>query len=97
MTGEITLSGQVLPIGGVKEKVLAAHRSGLKKVILPMKNQPDLDDLPQDVREALHFVFVNTIDEALNAAMDLSETPPRVEIAADHPLELTGERPQADG
>jgi ATP-dependent Lon protease len=69
MTGEITLRGQVLPVGGVKEKVLAAHRSGLKTVILPQRNDADLEDLPDEVRESMQFVFVETVDEVLDAAL----------------------------
>ena len=72
MTGEITLRGQVMPVGGIKEKVLAAHRSGLQTVILPSRNEADLEDLPDDVREAIKFVFVDTVDEVLKAAL----TPP---------------------
>jgi ATP-dependent Lon protease len=71
MTGEITLRGQVLPVGGIKEKVLAAHRSCLKTVILPSKNKPDLEDLPQEVRETIQFIFVDTVDDVLKAALDL--------------------------
>jgi ATP-dependent Lon protease len=69
MTGEITLRGQVLPIGGLKEKVLAAHRAGVKTVILPARNQPDLQEIPADVRADLRFVLVSTVDEVLNAAL----------------------------
>ena len=69
MTGEITLRGQVMPVGGIKEKVLAAHRLGLKTVILPSRNEADLEDLPDDVRQAMHFVFVDTVEEALEAAL----------------------------
>ena len=68
MTGEITLTGQVLPIGGVREKVLAAQRAGLKRVILPRENEHDLDELPAETREAIEFVFVDSIDEVFDAA-----------------------------
>jgi ATP-dependent Lon protease len=70
MTGEITLRGQVLPVGGIKEKVIAAHRSGLKSVILPIRNKPDLEDLPDEVRNSLHFVFAETVDDVLAAALE---------------------------
>ena len=69
MTGEITLRGQVLPIGGVKQKVMAAHRAGLKSVILPKRNEPDLDDIPEDVLAALEVLLVDQIDEVLEAAL----------------------------
>ncbi len=69
MTGEITLRGKVLPVGGIKEKVLAAHRVGLRTVILPKRNEKDLEDVPEDVRQAMQFVLVETIDEALAVAL----------------------------
>jgi len=69
MTGEVTLRGRVLPIGGVKMKVLAAHRAGLTTVILPRRNERDLEDLPQDVRSKMSFVLVDKIDDALKAAL----------------------------
>jgi len=69
MTGEITLSGAVLPVGGIKEKVLAAHRAGIKKVILPRENERDLQDVPEDVRNELEFVTVETIEEVLREAL----------------------------
>ncbi len=69
MTGEITLRGKVLPVGGIKDKVLAAHRMGLDTVILPRRNEQDLDELPDEVRQTLTFVLVSTIDEALQAAL----------------------------
>ena len=70
MTGEITLTGQVLPIGGVREKSLAAQRAGLKRVILPRENEHDLDDLPPETRDAVEFVFVDSIDDVFGAAFD---------------------------
>jgi ATP-dependent Lon protease len=77
MTGEITLRGQVLPVGGIKEKVLAAHRSGLKTVILPKRNEADLEDLPEEVRESLKFVFVESVDEVLEAALEPAPRKPK--------------------
>jgi ATP-dependent Lon protease len=69
MTGEITLRGQVLPVGGIKEKVLAAHRAGLSTVILPKRNEKDLDDLPEDIREEMRFVLVDRVEEVLGTAL----------------------------
>lgn len=69
MTGEITLRGKVLPVGGVKDKVLAAHRLGVDTVIIPRKNENDLEDVPEEVREALNFVLVDNLDEVLRAAL----------------------------
>ena len=82
MTGEVTLRGRVLPVGGIKMKVLAAHRAGLATVILPRRNEKDLDDIPDEVREAIEIVFVDRIDEALDRAFR-SETEPDVSMAAN--------------
>ena len=70
MTGEITLSGQVLAIGGVREKALAAQRAGVRRMILPRENEHDLDELPKETKDALEFVPVDTIDEVLAAVLD---------------------------
>jgi ATP-dependent Lon protease len=70
MTGEITLTGQVLPIGGLREKSLAAQRAGLKRVIFPRENEPDLDELPPEARAAIEFIPVDTIEEVFAAAFD---------------------------
>jgi len=71
MTGELTLNGQVLPVGGIKDKVLAAHRLGVNTVILPRKNEKDLDDVPEDVRREMTFVLVDQMDQVLEAALHL--------------------------
>jgi ATP-dependent Lon protease len=70
MTGEVTLQGRVLPIGGLKQKVLAAHAAGLTDVILPERNRGDLDDVPEDVREAISFHPVLSIGEVLELALE---------------------------
>jgi ATP-dependent Lon protease len=70
MTGEVTLQGRVLPIGGLKQKVLAAHAAGLTDVVLPERNRGDLDDVPQEVRDAMNFHVAMTIDEVLNVALE---------------------------
>ncbi|MBN1964633.1 MAG: endopeptidase La, partial [Anaerolineae bacterium] len=78
MTGEITLSGKVLPVGGIKDKVLAAHRFGLDTVILPRRNEQDLDDLPDEIRDTLDIILVDTVDDVLAAALT-----PATEAAAE--------------
>ncbi|WKZ37985.1 MAG: endopeptidase La [Anaerolineales bacterium] len=70
MTGEITLRGQVLAIGGVKEKVLAAHRNGLTTVILPKYNEQDIDDVPDEIRNTMKFIFAESVDDVINAALE---------------------------
>ena len=70
MTGEITLRGQVMPVGGIKEKILAAHRAGLKTIILPKRNGLDLEDIPIEVRKSLSFVLVESVNDVLKAALE---------------------------
>jgi ATP-dependent Lon protease len=74
MTGEITLTGQVLPIGGVREKVLAAQRAAITRVIIPRENEPDLEELPKETREELEFVLADSLDDVLEAAFDAART-----------------------
>lgn len=71
MTGEISLTGRVLPVGGIKEKVIAAHRSGIKKILLPQRNMKDLDDVPEEVKKDLTFKAMNTIDDVLTEALNI--------------------------
>src|SRR5437868_11457159 len=79
MTGEITLSGLVFPIGGVKEKVLAAHRAGITRIILPSRNEADVDDIPEDVQKELQIIFDSKIAEVLDAALEvLVANPPPI-------------------
>ena len=69
MTGEITLRGNVLPVGGIREKVLAAHRAGIRKVLLPRENERDIDDIPEKVRKKMEFVLLDTVDDALKEVL----------------------------
>jgi ATP-dependent Lon protease len=81
MTGEITLRGKVLPVGGIKEKVLAAHRAGVRAIILPRDNEKDLEELPEDVRAALTIHLVDSADEALQVALEEPPVPHDPELA----------------
>ena len=85
MTGEITLRGRVLPIGGLKEKVLAAHRAGIKRVIVPERNKADLDEVPAEVKNDLEFVFVTKMEQVLEAALEKMPQPKPSEAAAPVP------------
>ena len=70
MTGEVTLVGQVLPIGGLKEKALAAQQAGIKRVVAPALNEPDIDDIPEHLREKIEFIFVDNLDRALDQTLE---------------------------
>ncbi len=80
MTGEITLRGKVLPIGGVKEKVLAAYRSGIKTIIMPKKNEKDISEVPEDIKNSLDFKLVKNMDEVLAIALETDSSPPVKEL-----------------
>jgi ATP-dependent Lon protease len=75
MTGEISLRGRVLPIGGVKEKTLAAHRAGIKRVLLPERNKADLEEVPKEVRDELEFVLVSKVDDVLESGLERMPQP----------------------
>jgi len=79
MTGEITLSGLVFPVGGVKEKVLAAHRAGIRRIILPERNEADIEAIPEDVRRELEIIPAKYISDVLNAALETEQSVPKGE------------------
>jgi ATP-dependent Lon protease len=92
MTGEITLRGKVLPIGGVKEKVLAAHRAGVTTILMPKDNEKDLADIPKNVLDTLSIHLVSTMDEVLKLALEGPITPLPPSVDADV---AAGEGPDA--
>ena len=92
MTGEITLSGLVFPVGGIKEKVLAAHRAGIRRIILPERNLPDTEEIPEDVRGELEIIPAVRIDDVLEAALEKEQTEPKGENYVIRDVE-----PQSDG
>ncbi|MCX6111154.1 MAG: endopeptidase La [Proteobacteria bacterium] len=85
MTGEITLRGSVMPVGGIKEKVMAAHRAGIERIILPKRNQKDLRDVPDEVKDKLKFEFAETAEEVLKFALDLDVVSPLTHLRAAAP------------
>ncbi len=76
MTGEISLRGLVLPVGGIKEKTVAAHRAGIRKVLLPARNRKDLEDVPKSVRDEVQFVFCERVDEVMREALGIDHVKP---------------------
>ena len=92
MTGEITLSGLVFPVGGIKEKVLAAHRAGIRRIVMPSRNEADIEEVPDDVRKELQIVFVSRIAEVIDASLEVlvANLPPPLPHTERH----SGSRPQ---
>jgi ATP-dependent Lon protease len=85
MTGEITLRGAVMPVGGIKEKLLAAHRAGITEVLVPARNEADLDEVPKDVREAMKIHLVKRVDEVLALVLDPTATPEAAPVSSSPP------------
>jgi len=92
MTGECTLRGRVLPVGGIKAKVLAAHRAGITRVILPKRNERDLDDVPKEARDAMEFIFAEDMTEVIAAALEAVPTAPEVSaVSVKNPVKAASE------
>ena len=89
MTGEISLRGLVLPVGGIKEKVLAAHRAGLTRVLLPARNRKDFEDIPESARDSLELIWLERVDDAIRAALE----PARPRRSPCRPSDPGGRRP----
>jgi ATP-dependent Lon protease len=100
MTGEITLRGKVLPIGGLKEKVLAAHRAQLRRVVLPRRNEIDLDDVPEEIRNQMEFILADTVSDVLEASLETKKprrTRPRPDGKPERPARPARARRNATG
>ncbi len=97
MTGEATLRGLVLPVGGIKEKVLAAHRAGIKRIIMPERNQKDLFDVPEQAKKEMEFIFAHSMDDVLKHALEedpferAAKLPP---VAAEGTPPAEGDKPE---
>jgi ATP-dependent Lon protease len=89
MTGEITLRGRVLPVGGIKEKVLAAHRAGIRRLVLPERNKADLEEVPKEILDELEFIFVQRMDQVLENTLETMPKPAepveKAEVASPPP------------
>ncbi len=92
MTGEISLRGLVLPVGGIKEKVLAAMRAGIRHVLLPARNRRDIEDVPQQARDSLEFVFIDSVDDAAEQAMEQANSSGRSAVAGNRPRSAAVDR-----
>ena len=90
MTGEVTLRGKVLPVGGIKDKVLAAYRAGIRMVVLPAENEKDLDEIPKEVRDAMDFHLVENMDEVIKVAMDHAAAPAPKPVGVEGDLSTPG-------
>jgi ATP-dependent Lon protease len=95
MTGEITLSGLVFPVGGLKEKILAAHRAGIRRIMLPARNEADIEDLPEDTRKELQIVFVSRISEVIDAALEVLVANPPPPLPAGAQRDVPGRQTEA--
>ena len=91
MTGEITLSGLVFPVGGIKEKIMSAHRAGIRRIVLPAQNEADIEDIPEDVRKELEIIPATRISDALNATLEKEVAEP------DRPYVLPSEAGRESG
>jgi ATP-dependent Lon protease len=96
MTGEITLSGLVFPVGGIKEKVLAAYRAGIRRIILPLRNEADVENIPEDVRKDLQIVFVSRISEVVDSALEMLVANPPPPIASTTGREQAARQPESE-
>jgi ATP-dependent Lon protease len=94
LTGEITLSGLVFPVGGIKEKVLAAYRAGIRRIILPSRNEGDTEEIPEDVRKELQLVFVSRINEVIDAALEVLVANPPPRAPSDVARDRTARQPE---
>jgi ATP-dependent Lon protease len=97
MTGEISLRGLVLPVGGIKEKVLAAHRAGIKRVLLPARNQKDFEDIPESARNLLDFVWLEHVDDAIDVVLRPASPAVPTKPAVTGPSPGFGLRPNLGG